>query len=187
RAYRAFRPDARNASGGVVHPVNTEIAAPRPPALLFFLLLLLIAAGLQSTVAGAIQYRGAHPDIVLTVALSAALLSDASVGCLTGVVGGLISGSVVGKTLGTFLISRALAGYLAGAITTRLYRGNAAVILLGVFIGSVAAETIYGFSVPRLTLSHWIGNILLGAAMNALLALPMSFLLHRFGWGNGRL
>jgi rod shape-determining protein MreD len=167
--------------------MNPAVAIPSPLSVVLYIILLLIGAGLQSTAAAGIAFRGAHPDFVLTIALSAALLSDASVGCLAGFGAGLVMTSVVGRTLGTFLVSRTIAGYVAGLVTKRLYRGNAGVVLLGVFIGSIIAEIVYGLSDPRLTLSHWVQTTLLGAGMNAVLALPMTVILRYLGWGKGRL
>ena len=166
--------------------MNTRTGMPGVFAFTLWVLLLLGASSLQAVYAARLAFWGGYPDFPLTVALCAALLSDASVGCVTGFGAGLVMASVCGRTLGTFLISRTIAGYLAGLLTNRLFRGNLGVVFLGVWGASVAAEVIYGLAAPRLTLMHWVYSTLIGATMNAFLALPITLLLRRFGWGQGR-
>jgi hypothetical protein len=158
---------------------------PSRRAILWFLVLLLVAGGLQSTVAAHFTFWNAQPDFPMALALAAALLSDAATGSLAGFAAGLVSGSIVGQTLGTFLVTRTLAGFVSGSFTARLYGANLGVVVLGVFTGSVVAEILHGLAAPRISLLHWIQTALLGGAMNALLALPLSALLRRCGWGRG--
>lgn len=155
-------------------------------SVLWFGLTLLIAAGLQSVVFGRWGWRGAHADFPLTLALTAALLTDSRIGCLAGLAAGFMTAGIVGETAGTFLVSRTLAGYAAGVPTGRLYRGKIGVALVGVFVCSMIAEVIYAFSAPRLTLEHWLISIPGSAALNAVLSLPTFYLLRRFGWGGDR-
>lgn len=159
---------------------------PSRSAILWFLLFLLIAGGMQSTVAAYFTFWNAQPDFPLALALVAALLSDAAVGSLVGFAAGLVSGSIVGQILGTYLVTRTLAGFVAGSFTARLYGANLGVVVLGVFTGSVVSEILHGLAAPRISLLHWIQTALLGGAMNALLALPLSALLRRCGWGKSR-
>ena len=149
-------------------------------------LFLFIAAALQSVVFGRLGLWGAHPDLILTFALVAALMTDSRVGCLTGFAAGLVTASVVGETVGTFLVSRTIAGFAAGVPTGRLYRGKIGIVLAGVFFCSLIAETVYALAAPRLTLEHWLIAIPGGAAMNVGLSLPVLFLLRRAGWGGDR-
>jgi hypothetical protein len=167
--------------------MNRRTGAPGGAAIAWYGLLLLAAAGIQSGLLGRLGYREGHPDLLMTLALSAALLSDAGVGCLVGMASGLVTAAVVGQTVGTYLVSRTLAGFVAGWLTNRLYRGNIGVVVLGVFVTSVLAEVTYGLAAPRLTLRHWVQATLIGAAMNAVLALPATLLLRRCGWGKGYL
>jgi rod shape-determining protein MreD len=167
--------------------MNTANAVPGRAAAVWFLLLLCIAAGLQSAFASRLTFLGGQPDFVLTFTLCAALLSDAAVGCLVGVAGGLVAAATVGQTVGTFLVSRILAAYSAGLMTSRLYRGNIGVIFLGVLATTVIAEVAYVLSAPGGSLRVWAQSVAVSAAMNALLALPLSALLRRCGWGRNRL
>lgn len=167
---------------------RTSGGAPPPASWLAFFLLLLVLGTLQSTLAFRLTFWGAQPDFLLTLALVAALLSDSRTGCLTGFAGGLVTAALVGQTAGTFLVSRTVAGCVAGALTARLFRGNLGVVLLVTFLASLVAEVVYALAAPpRMELLEWLRAAGVGSAMNALLALPLAYLLRRCGWGRGRL
>ncbi|GAB4453157.1 MAG: hypothetical protein OHK0029_05410 [Armatimonadaceae bacterium] len=151
-------------------------------AILWFMLLLLLLGGIQATASSALRIAGGQPDFVLSLALTSALLSNASMGTLSGLCAGLVTASLVGQTVGTIMASRVIAGFVAGCFTVRLYGSNIGVLLLGVFTGSVVAELVSGIAAPRLTVMHWVQSALVGSAMNAVLALPLSFVLRRCGW-----
>jgi cell shape-determining protein MreD len=167
-----------------VNPPNT---VPGRAAIVWFVLFLCIAAGLQSAFAARLTLFGGQPDFVLTLTLSAALLSDAAVGCLVGMAGGMVAAATVGQTVGTFLVSRIIAGYCAGTLTSRLYRGNIGVIFLGVLATTTIAEVAYVLSAPGGSLRIWAQSVAVSALMNAVIALPLTALLRRCGWGHNRL
>ena len=167
--------------------MTTANAAPGRLAIVWFALFLFVAAGMQAAFASRLTFFGGQPDFILTVALAAALLSDASTGCLVGMAGGLLSAATVGETVGTFLVSRTIAGFIAGLLTNRLYRGNVGVIFLGVLATTLIAEVVHAFAAPRGSLHEWVQSIAVSAVMNAVLALPLTVLLRRCGWGKDRL
>lgn len=163
--------------------------APGLPAVLFLGALLLLAGGLQGIVAPAPRpWAGGQPDLLLTVVLTAALLSDAAVGVVIGFAGGLITAAVVGETVGTLLASRTLGGFAAGWFAGRLFRANPGVIVLGVFAASLLTETLYILAAPPRAAPPgvWLPAALLGSFWNALIAYPTMLALRSFGWGRGR-
>jgi len=149
-------------------------------------LLLLAAAGQQGLIAGTIYgWCGAQPDLLLTVTLCIALLSDPQIGAFLGFASGLLTASLVGQTVGTYLMSYTLAGYLAGRFTARLFQANAFVVVLGVLAASAAAHVLHGLAAPsHLSLAFWVRTTLGGALWNAVLSLPISAILRRSGWGS---
>jgi cell shape-determining protein MreD len=167
--------------------MTPENAIPGRAAILWFVFFLLLASAAQSVFASRLLFFGGQPDFVLTLVLVASLLSDAAAGSLLGFAGGLITAANVGTTVGTFLVSRTIAAYCAGLMTTRLYRGNIGVIFLGVLATTCIAEVIYILAAPRGSFVVWVQGIAVGAVMNALIALPISFVLRRCGWGRNRL
>lgn len=165
----------------------TQTGAPSVWGVCAFALLLLVLGGLQSVLAIRLTVWGGSPDFLLTLALCAALVSDAQTGALAGFVCGWMMAALTGETLGTFLISRTLAGWAAGTATTRFFRGNVFVVLAGVFVASLIAELIYAFSAPpRGGFWEWGRGVLIEAVWNALLSLPLTWLLRRTGWGTAR-
>lgn len=166
--------------------MNPSAEAPSGLAIFCFTVFLLVAAALQSAVAAHLSVFGGEPDFVLTLATAAALLSDASVGALTGFAAGLVTASLVGQTVGTFLVSRTLAGWAAGWTTGRLYRGHAFVVVVGVFFATLVSHAVYLLGAPRIGLAHGLRASLLGALWNAVLAWPTMYCLRLCGWGGRR-
>lgn len=158
---------------------------PSLRAGLSFLVLLVAAAVLQSTLAPRVFVLGGQPDFVFTVIIAGALLADAGLGALFGLAGGLLTAALVGETVGTFLVSRTLAGFVAGAVGARLFRGNIFVVIAGVVLASLVAEGVYVLSAPGVAArpAGGLQAALIGTLWNALLALPVSALLRRLGWG----
>ena len=166
---------------------ETQTGAPTLWGVGAFVFLLLIFGGLQSAFASRMTLWGGCPDFPLTLALCAALLSDAQTGAIASFGAGWVSGALSGETLGTLLVSRTIAGWLAGSVTARLYRGNVFVVVAGVFAGSVLTAVLYALSAPpRGNLPDWGRGLLMGAVWNALLSLPLAFALRRLGWGTAR-
>lgn len=166
---------------------QTETGAPTVWGTGAFILLLCCLAGLQSAWASRMAPWGGGPDFPLTLALCAALLSDAQTGAIAGFACGWVSAALSGETVGTFLVSRTLAGWTAGGVTARLYRGNVFVVVAGVWAASLMASLIYALSAPpRGGFWDWGRGVLVGAVWNALLSLPISFALRRVGWGTAR-
>ena len=166
---------------------QAETGAPTLWGVGAFVFLLLVFGGLQSAWASRMGLWGGSPDFPLTLALCAALLSDAQTGAIAGFAAGWVSAALSGETLGTFLVSRILAGFLAGSLTARLYRGNVFVVVAGVWAASLLTSVLYALSAPpRGNLADWGRGLLVGAVWNALLSLPLAFALRRLGWGTAR-
>lgn len=150
------------------------------------LVLLFIAGSVaQSTLAYPLHsLLGAQPDFLLTVLLCAALLSDAATGSILGFAGGLLSASLVGQTVGTLLVTRTIAGFLAGRFTARVFEANTLVVVLGVLVTSLAAYLLQTLvAPPKVGLTPWLQATLGGALWNALLSVPITSILRRSGWG----
>ncbi len=150
-------------------------------------LILLFLAGCvaQSTLAYPIHSLfGSQPDFLLTILLCASLLSDAATGAVLGFAGGLLSASLIGQTVGTLLVSRTLAGYLAGLFTARVFEATTIVVMLGVLVTSIAAFLLQTLAAPpRIALMPWLLTTIGGALWNALLSVPITSILRRSGWG----
>ena len=159
------------------------MSVPGPRAVIALLVLLFVAAALQGAFSARLYRWGGQPDFIFTVVMCAALLSDAGLGALLGLAGGLMTAALVGETVGTFLFSRTIAGFVAGALSARLFRANIGVIMLSIVAASAVAQILYILSAPQVGLMPWLRSTLVGAGWNALLAIPATIALRRFGWG----
>lgn len=159
------------------------LLSPRP--LIGLSLLLLAAGAVQgTTLFYSLDVLG-HPDLVFTITIVAALLSDAPTGSLIGLCGGLLTASLAGDTVGTFLVSRIVPGFLAGWVAARLFRANSVVIMLGVLGATLLAEMLYLLAAPGIGSRLSLGSTLIGAVINAFLSVPVMLLLQRLGWQRG--
>jgi ethanolamine transporter EutH len=107
-----------------------------------------------------------------------ALLTDAPTGGAAGFVSGLVTAALTGQTMGTYLVTRTIAGCLLGGLRKRFIRSGVLVTLLGVGLGSIIAGLLYGLSVPRIGLGHWLSLTFVGAGFNMLVALPVALVLR---------
>lgn len=149
-----------------------------------FALLLVLMIGLQSVLSRQLTVFGASPDFLLTLMLSAALLTDASTGACVGFVDGLaMAGTTFGQTPGTYIVTRTISGYVVGGLRRRFLPSGIFAAVLGVALGSALAGVLYGLSVPRIGVTRFIQSTFLGALYNAVLAVPVSLCLRKLGWG----
>jgi rod shape-determining protein MreD len=163
-------------------------APPSDVARVLFVFLLLVCTAFQGVFSFRMTLWGGQPDFILTLALVAALLSDAVLGCYVGFAAGLATAALAGETVGTYLVSRTIAGCVAGGLTSRLFRGNLGVVFLVVLLASLVAQALYGLAAPpQGHIAGWLKGAALGAVWNAVISLPLTYLLRLCGWGKGRL
>ncbi|MBC8136288.1 MAG: hypothetical protein H8F28_10410 [Fibrella sp.] len=159
------------------------------PAVRFcvFILLLCLMAGLQANIVLFLPHAeiSGRPDFVLTLCLLPALLSDAAGGCGWGFGAGLITAALTGQAVGSTLVSRTVAGCVAGWFSERFVRSNPLVIVSAILTGSLVADAVYLLCNPPLTPDALLPALrftAMNALWNAALALPLAHLLRRLGW-----
>lgn len=159
------------------------------PAVRFavFLLILCVAAGWQANISLILPHAEitGRPDFVLTLCLLPALFSDTAGGCGWGFGAGLVTAALAGQTVGSFLVSRTVAGFVAGGFSDRFVRANPLIVVAAVLAGSLAAEAAYLLCNPPHHLHDLLAALRFGAMnalWNAALALPLAALLRRLGW-----
>ena len=156
----------------------------RQVALVAFFLL--IAAVLQGRGAHAIALRGAEPDFILVALACGATLVGGPRGAGLGFWAGLLTAALVPGTSGTFLVSRTLAGAFAGWLHGSVIRDSVVVPPLVGLSTTLVAELVYVLMAPTHHLRAWAvarGGELL---YNAVLALPLYFLMRRLHIGRQR-
>jgi rod shape-determining protein MreD len=86
-----------------------------------------LLAVFQTTLGGVCAIRGVSPDLLLIWVVCLGLLSGRTPGALIGFACGLLEGGLTQAWMGAFAISKALSGFGAGVLATKLFRENWAV------------------------------------------------------------
>jgi rod shape-determining protein MreD len=143
-----FEPDRE----GEVHPLTFALLA----------LALLAAAIAQVSVVARLPLPGGHPDLVLLLLATAALLEGPVTGALLGFVVGLFGDLMSTHVLGRSALVCCLLGYLVGLLADATERSVA--IALIVVSGAVAGGTLANVAVAGL-----ISDVAAGTPAQALL------------------
>lgn len=140
---------------------------------------LFIAAALHPLV-GDWRIGPARPDLLTVAMLTLAVLSNRATGAALGFVAGLILASLVDTTHAEIIVSRVIAGFLAGWAAEWLTRDYWITAVLVVTLGTLAAEAVYLLLHPgELRVWEWMQSTFAKAAYNGVVATPMYALLRR--------
>jgi rod shape-determining protein MreD len=137
---------------------------------------LLLSAGMQSTFSGRLYFYGAQPDFLLTTAIVIGVQTNSSIGTLVGFFAGWLMAGVSGPYAGTYIISRTIAAFGALWLTESFLRHAILASLAATFCGTLFAGILFALSVPNFGIVSLLKMAGVGAVMNTLLALPLSFL-----------
>ncbi|HLI57989.1 MAG TPA: rod shape-determining protein MreD, partial [Actinomycetota bacterium] len=123
------------------------------------------------------------PDLLLVVVICIALVEGPSAGAITGFGGGLLRDFLLNAPTGLSALAYLSVGYAVGAIRPYVQSSSVGVPFAGVFLGSLAGNTLYiGLSlllgVPSEPLARVIEVLLLSAIYNTLLV-PLAYPLAR--------
>ena len=143
---------------------------------------LLMAAVLQCVYADAMQVGGARPDLLTATAIVGALFCDANGGAALGFFAGLLLASLASPPHGGFgslIVSRTLVGFGVGWLEERLFRDRALLAVVLVALGTLLADLLFFLFAPQPHILHWASALLKTALYNAILALPLYWLLRR--------
>lgn len=146
--------------------------------------MLLLAALVQVSVAGWIEVAEGHPDVVLVVLVSLALLRGPIFGAVAGFWVGLVLDTAALETFGLTSLLLTLAGYWAGRFGDVTTRASAhppliavALATVGVAFGSAVLHFMLGESISSGL--FFVGVLLPTLALNMILAYPVYGLCRR--------
>jgi rod shape-determining protein MreD len=146
--------------------------------------LLLLAALVQVSIASTIEVADGHPDVVLVLVVSIALLRGPMVGAVAGFWAGLVLDIASLETLGLTSLLLTLAGYFAGRLGDVTTKSSAHPSLvaaglgtIGVAIGSAVLHFMLGSTLSAG--EFFVGVLLPTLALNLLLAYPLYGLCRR--------
>ena len=140
-----------------------------------------LAAIAQAVWANALHLRGAQPDFLTATAILCALFCDANGGAGIGFVCGLLLASLVGPPHGGFgslIVSRVLVGFGAGWLEERIERDNPLLAIGLVTAGTALASCLFFLFAPQHAIGHWARGMMLTTLYNAVLALPLYFIIR---------
>jgi rod shape-determining protein MreD len=146
--------------------------------------LLLLAALVQVSIASAIEVAEGHPDGVLVLVVSIALLRGPVFGAVIGFWAGLVLDVASLETLGLTSLLLTLAGYFAGRLGDVTTKSSAHPSLVAVGVGTIGValgSAVLHFMLGS-TLSadeFFVGVLLPSLALNLLLAYPVYGLCRR--------
>jgi rod shape-determining protein MreD len=153
--------------------------------------LLLLAALVQVSIASAIEVAEGHPDVVLVLVVSIALLRGPMFGAVAGFWAGLVLDVASLETLGLTSLLLTLAGYFAGRlgdVTTRSSAHPSIVAVglatIGVAVGSAVLHFMLGLTLSAA--EFFVGVLLPTLALNLLLAYPLYGLCRRVFYAQPR-
>lgn len=140
---------------------------------------------LQSTVVSFLQVGNAHPDLLLMVTVSAALISGRTSGTSAGFCSGLLWDLLTAQFFGMYTLAKLLTGYTVGSFEKKVFKDNPLLPLVAIFMATIFHDIILyicafmvGIETPFFLL---IGkNVVPSAISNCLLMPFVYFGMFRF-------
>jgi hypothetical protein len=136
---------------------------------------LFVAAVLQAAFARSLSIWGGKPDLLLTVALIAAMFCGERSSAAVGFFAALLHASLAAPPhagVGSILVSRTLVCFGIGWMEDRMYRDSVLVAVAVVLLGTLCAEGLFFVFYPQHPVLHWARLLALTLAWNGLLAAP---------------
>ena len=129
---------------------------------------------MQTTVFARIELFGVTPDLVLVLVICFALLEGPTTGAVVGFSSGLLRDLLLTSPKGLTGLSYLTIGYVVGSVRPYVESTSVMVPVTGVFLGSLAATSLYGLLEALLGLEtvpfgRTVQVVLLVAVYNTLL------------------
>ncbi|HEY7003094.1 MAG TPA: rod shape-determining protein MreD [Gaiellaceae bacterium] len=146
--------------------------------------LLLLAALVQVSITSNIQVASGHPDLLLVLVVSVALLRGPAFGAAAGFWAGLVIDVASFQTLGLTSLLLTLAGYFAGRLGEVTKKSSPHPALIAVTIGTIGVElgsaVLYFMLGETVSAAEFFAGMLLPTlALNLLFAYPLFRLCRR--------
>lgn len=142
--------------------------------------MVLAALVLQGVWAPRLQIGFAMPDFGLAVLACLALLSNPSGGAWIGFLVGLIEGAMIAQAVGSHLLSRTIAGFLAGWASAWFEREHPLLPILTGMLVVIVAESLLFLMAPCNDWVAWSLRVLGKTLYNGVLVLPLMLLIRRW-------
>lgn len=148
------------------------------PFVILFVSFWLIAV-LQQSIVDRIQIGGAQPDLLLVLALATAVMFAPRFAALFGFLAGVIHGAIIGADLAHVTISYTIVAYCAGFLSWLEMDIRVWYVALVTLGGSIVASLLMMIPAPPEHFWPFLGDTILSATYNGVLAIPLYALLKR--------
>ena len=142
---------------------------------------LFVAAVLQAVFAERMSLFGARPDLILAMILSGGLFCNTNSGAALGFFGGLFHASLASPPhngFGSLIVSRTLVGFAVGWFEERVERQHPLIAFGLITGGTFVCEILFFLFSPQRTPLYWIQNALFTTLYNALISVPLFYLMR---------
>ena len=143
------------------------------------LLVLWLAAVLQIAVATRISLGGFRPDFLLICLVVLSLFGGRLEGAVLGFLAGVLQGALPLSRVGHYIVSRSLTGFFVAWSKKWEYEVGALTAALIAFAGTCLAQLIWMFLAAPPAIGAFLGDTILSAVYNGVLAAPVYALLKR--------
>jgi rod shape-determining protein MreD len=138
-----------------------------------------IAAALEQAAAPSMAVSGARPDLLLVVALTAAVFFEPVWAALIGFLAGAMYGGVSGSDTARYSISYTLVAYGAGYVSRLELDVRPWYVALVVVGGTVLARLLMMIPAPPPEVWPYLRDTIFAAMYNGVLAVPLYVFLRR--------
>ena len=138
-----------------------------------------VAAILQMAVVPRLQLGAAAPDLLLVVALVAAVFFPPSKAAVLGFVAGVLHGGVAGADLAHYAVSRTIVAFAVGYLSGLDLNVKPWYVGLTVLGGTLVAQFLMMIPAPPVEFGSYVTATILSAMYNGVLAIPIYALIRR--------
>jgi rod shape-determining protein MreD len=152
--------------------------------IIIWLFVLAITVVIQSTLLPLLTFTGVHPDLLLVMVVSSALLSGKERGVGIGFFAGLLQDLASGSIFGINTLTKLATGYIFGLAERKVFKEHVllpilstAIATIGNGLAAVLMLWIVGYKVDIVT--AFMGNILPLVGYNVVVAVPVHHVVYR--------
>lgn len=145
---------------------------------------LVVTVILQSTVVPLVSFKGIHPDLLLVIVVSYALLTGKENGVGIGFFAGLLQDLVSGSIFGINTLSKLATGYVFGMAERKVFKEHVLLPILATSIATIfnglagmILLLIFGYKVD--IMSAFLQNIVPLIGYNLIVAVPVHHVVYR--------
>jgi len=150
-----------------------------PRAFLVCVILLWVAGGCQQSVASSFAIGGAVPDFLFVALSVLALQTSRKAGTVAGFAAGAIHGGIAGANFAAYALTRTIAGFFLGWLSSSDIDVNFVAAGLITFIATLVTQFVFMLIAPPPAIWSFLLATIGVAIYNGVLAMPVQFLVAK--------